>query len=328
MNKDISSDFFALVKEAESIALTTHIHSDGDGMVTCFALQEIMKASGFDSTIVTDGEELDRYAFLMRYTKVQAFHEDMDFGLVIVLDCNSYDRIGNRHTLLDKARKVAVLDHHMIEHNHIPADLQLVDYSYPSVGALIWRSMRETIQKLNPAVRKYVADCVYVSILNDSNNFSNANTNATMFEISAELAQEGIKAHELHMAYLQNHSAKEMLYVGRSLSTIRLFEDGKYLFLHSDKALAEELDVDPSAYMSVTRWVQGISGLSAIAYFREDEPGMWKISLRSLILDMHEVAARHGGGGHRQASGLTLMGSLQEVQEVILHDLKQANSLS
>jgi len=119
-----------------------------------------------------------------------------------------------------------------------------------------------------------------------------------------------------------------MLYVGRSLSTIRVLDDGKYLFLYSDKALAEELGVDPSAYMSVTRWVQGVSGLSAIAYFREDEPGLWKVSLRSLVFDVQEVAARHGGGGHRKASGLTLQGSLQEVQAIILRELKQANPIS
>lgn len=328
MNKDISSELFALVKEARSIALTTHKDSDGDGMVACYALQQILAASGHDSTIVSDGEDLDRYAFLNRKPTVEIFREDMSFELVIVLDCNSYDRIGQRRALTDKARKVVVLDHHVIEHNPIPADLQVVDYAFPSVGALLWRCLAESIQKLNPDWRKYVADCVYVSILNDSNNFSNANTNATMFEISAELAREGIKAHELHMAYLQNHSAKEMLYVGRSLSTIRLQDDGKFLFLHSDKALADELGVDPSAYMSVTRWVQGVSGLSAIAFFREDEPGMWKVSLRSLVFDVQEVAARHGGGGHRKASGLTLQGSLQEVQAIILRELKQANPIS
>ena len=76
--------------------------------------------------------------------------------------------------------------------------------------------------------------------------------------------------------------------------------------------------------MSVTRYVQGVAGLRAIAYFREVEPDIWKVSLRSLILDVQKIAAIHGGGGHRKASGLTLMGKLPDVQDLIQRELAQA----
>lgn len=325
--KDITIELFALVNKAKSIALTTHMNSDGDGMVACFALQEILKQKGFASTIITDGEDLQRYGFLMQDPHILPFNEDLRFDLCIVLDCNSYDRLGKREALVRGASKVAVLDHHVIEHNPISAELTLIDYSFASVGALLWHSLASAIQTLSPELRRYVADCVYVTILNDSNNFSNANTNAAMFDLAADLAREGVQPQQLHMFYLQNHSPVEMQYVGRSLATIRLHEGDKYLFLHSDYALAEELGINPSDYMSVTRWVQGISGLQAIAYFREDEPGHWKISLRSLELNVQEVAALHGGGGHRKASGLSLQGTLEEVQQIILRDIKTATRL-
>ncbi len=325
--KDITKELFALVDRAKSIALTTHMNSDGDGMVACFALQEILKQRGFASTIITDGEDLQRYGFLMQDPLVLPFNEDMRFDLCIVLDCNSYDRLGKRAMLVERANTVVVLDHHVVEHNPIPAHLQLIEPGYASVGALLWRSLASAIAELEPAARRYIADCVYVTILNDSNNFSNANTNAAMFDMAADLAREGIQAHQLYMAYMQNHSALEMLYVGRSLATIRLFAEGKFLFLHSDYALAQELGVNPSDYMSVTRWVQGVSGLKAIAYFREDAPGQWKVSLRSLELNVQEVAALHGGGGHRKASGLSLQGSLEEVQHTVLQDLLSASRI-
>lgn len=328
MHKDITQKLFALAQGAKSIVVTTHINSDGDGMVASLALQMLLKMNGLASTLVTDGEDISRYGFLMRDQVVEPFHDQMRCDLCIVLDCNSFDRIGNRRLLVDTAKNVVVLDHHVVEHNPIPATLSLIDHAYGSVGILLWHCLKSAISKLDASSRKYIADCVYVTILNDSNNFSNANTNHAMFATAAELAREGILPHLLHMAYLQNHSAKEMLYVGKSLANIRLLADDSFLFLHSDYALAQELEINPSDYMSVTRWVQGVSGLKAIAYFREDHPGDWKISLRSLELNVQEIAARYGGGGHRKASGLSLKGSLQEVQQIILSALQTAHPIS
>jgi len=324
MTHTINHQLFALVAQAKSIALTTHVASDGDGMVAAIALQEILRLKGQESTIITDGEDLSRYGFLMENTVHQVYQEGMAFELVLVLDCNSYDRLGERAALIKAAKRVFVLDHHVIEHQPIPADLELIDSHYVSVGAMIYRLFEQEIMSLEPERRKYIADCVYVTILNDTNNFANANTTAEVFALCADLARQGLQAHLINMAYLQNQSAKEMLYLGHSLASIKLYHHDQILFLHSALALAQKLELDPSSLMSISRYVQGVQNLLAIAYFREVKPDVWKISLRSLQLNVQEFAARHGGGGHRKAAGLTLKGSLQQVQELILTELTQA----
>lgn len=293
-------------------------------MVAAFALQEILRLKGFASTIVTDGEDLSRYSFLMDNAVYKAYQEGMQYDLLMVLDCNGRDRLGQREALVDAAQKVFVLDHHVPEHGVIKADLQLIDPSYVSVGAMIFRLFERVIKSFEPEARKFIADAVYVTILNDTNNFSNANTHAEVFELCAELVTMGARPHLLHQAFLQNQSAQEMLYIGRSLASIRMHLEGRILFLHSDLALAEELKLDTSTIMSVSRYVQGVANLDAIAYFQEIEQGIWKVSLRSLKLNVQEIAARHDGGGHRKASGLTLRGNLQDVQKIILEDLSQA----
>ena len=324
MTKDISNKLFALAHGAKSIAITTHIHSDGDGMVAAFALQEILRVKGLATTIITDGEDLSRYSFLMDNAVHQAYQEGMSFELVLVLDCNGRDRLGQRAALLDAAQKVFVLDHHVPEHGVIKADLQVVDSHYVSAGAMLYRLFEHEIIGFEPAVRKFIAEAVYVTILNDTNNFSNANTNAEVFELCADLSKQGALPNYLHQAFLQNQSAQEMLYIGHSLASISLHLDKRILFLHSDLALAQELNYDPASAMSVSRYVQGVANLDAIAYFQEIKPEIWKISLRSLKLNVQEIAASHGGGGHRKASGLTLKGNLQDVQKIVLEDISRA----
>jgi len=324
MKNSISNELFALAHKAKSIAITTHIHSDGDGMVAAFALQEILRIKGFASTIITDGEDLSRYSFLMDKAVHQPFAEGMQYELLMVLDCNSRDRLGPRAALVDAAEMLFVLDHHVPEHGVISADLQLIDPHYVSAGAMIFRLFERDIMGFEPSARKFISEAVYVTILNDTNNFSNANTRAEVFQLCACLARQGAQPHLLHQAFLQNQSPQEMLYVGHSLASIRLHLEDRVLFLHSDLALAKDLNYDPASAMSVSRYVQGVANLSALAYFQEVQQEVWKISLRSLKLNVQEIAASHGGGGHRKASGLTLKGNLQEVQDIILKELSQA----
>ena len=324
MTPDFSSELFALVSKAESIAITTHISSDGDGMVAAIALQELLRHQGGDSFIVTDGEDLARYSFLSENIKSVRFHSEMLFDLVIVLDCNSYDRLGERGKLVQDAKHRVVIDHHVVEHAPIAADLEAIDSHFVSVGALLFHLFEEQIRALDPQAIKFIADCVYVTILNDTNNFGNANTTADVFELCRDLVNCGALPHLLNMAFLKNQSAQELQYVGQSLANIRLLEDGKILFLHSDLDMAHRLGFDPEQSMSVTRYVQGVPGLTAIAYFRELKPELWKVSLRSLKLDVQSLAADFGGGGHRKASGLTIKGSLADVQAEIHQALRKA----
>ena len=320
----LAKDIWELARPATTIAITTHVESDGDGMVAAFALQHLMQLEGFEATIVTDDEDLSLYSFLGHEPSVIGYKASATTDLVVVLDCNSYDRLGQRAELVSSAAKVVVIDHHVIEHNPIKADLAYIDTKYASVGALLYAVFESQLQALSLEEQSYFAECVYVTLLNDTNNFTNANTDAGVFELAAKLVKHGAKPYQLYMAYMQNNSAGEMRYIGGTLATIELHHNEEILFMHSDLALKESCKVDPALFRKATRYVQGVRGLKALVYFREDEPGLWKLSLRSLALNVQEIASRYGGGGHRQASGCTMQGSLSEIKKRILDDLKQA----
>ncbi len=324
MENNFSNLLFVLLSKAKSIALTTHLNSDGDGMVALFALQEILWQKGLDSTIISDGEDLARYDFLMHKAKVLPFEESMQYDATIVVDCNSYDRLGQRRALVDRADNVAIIDHHILEHNPIEGDLLHIDYRQVSVGAMVWQLFEDEIKSYEPDLRNFIARCTYVSILNDTNNFVNANSKKDVFELAAKLCDEGIEPHVLNREFFHNYSANEILYNGRTLSTLTMELDGRVLFLYSDYALAQSLNYDPENKMSVVRHVQGVAEAEGVIYCQEKSPDVWKVSLRSLILNVQEIAARFGGGGHRRASGLTIEGSLAKVKETLLREFEKA----
>jgi phosphoesterase RecJ-like protein len=62
-----------------------------------------------------------------------------------------------------------------------------------------------------------------------------------------------------------------------------------------------------------------VKAVQAAVFFKEAEDGHWRVSLRSKgEIDVGRVARSFGGGGHKNASGCTLEGSLDGVRARIL----------
>lgn len=324
----LTDNIIELIKSAQSIVITTHVNPDGDGFCAALALQRILSVWNKDSIILTDNDDLSRYAFLMDASSMAVFNKDAmplpDADLLFVLDCNSYDRLGDRSVLVESARHTVLLDHHVVEHSPITAEYSIIDPAYVSVGAIIFELFRECILSQNQDDQLYVGNCLYTTILNDTNNYANANTNAAVFTFAADLCALGIKPHVLYKEYFLNHSAEEMRYVGETLSTIELHFGRKLLTMHSTLEMMNRNNLNADSIMNITRWVQGVQGLDAIAYLREDAQGKYVLSLRSVKLNVNEIAVRYGGGGHRQASGATVHGTFSEVMSMLLRDFQEA----
>lgn len=304
------------------VGIMSHVEPDGDGFAASLALQLILKDRGLESEIIVDQDShLERFAFLMEGASVLTYHEGMSYDLLIVLDCNSYSRVGERTSLIRDAGHVILIDHHVPENGIIKTDYSFVDISAASAGAIVFRALQSEIAALPEALRIEVANCIYVTIINDTNNFINANTNAEVFRIAAELCELGISPAQLYKEYFLNHGALEMRYIGEVLSTIELHNDGRVLYMYSTLEMQARNKLTADSIMNITRWVQGVRDIDIIAYLREEKPGEYRLSLRSPRFDVNSVAVAYGGGGHVSASGANLRGDLDSLKAELLGNL-------
>lgn len=313
------------LKPGRSVGIMSHIEPDGDGFAASLALQLFLRARGLASEIVVDpGSNLDRFSFLIEGAELRNHTSGLRYDLLIVLDCNSYNRLNARAEVVRNSRRVILIDHHVPENGIIQTDYSFVDTTAASVGAIIFRALKTEIEALPPEMGRSIADCVYISIINDTNNFINANTDAEVFRIAAELTELGISPSRLYKEYFLNHEALEMRYIGEVLSTIELYNDDRVLFMYSTLDMQRRNRLTADAIMNITRWVQGVRDIDIVAYLREEEPGTYKLSLRSPKADVNAVAASYGGGGHRSASGANLRGDLDSLKKELLGKLEAA----
>lgn len=75
-------------------------------------------------------------------------------------------------------------------------------------------------------------------------------------------------------------------------------------------------------------FLRRLRGTRAAVILREEEGGAFKFSLRSTGEDnVQAVAARFGGGGHRNAAGGTIEASLSQAKEALIKALGEGLQL-
>jgi len=328
---DLREVVLSSIEKYDKIGLLTHENPDGDGLSTCLALKEIIEAMGKQADIVLEEPPIESLGFLEAEKRTILIKGILSYPLILLVDSQSRNRLGSCGSLLDKAELIIAIDHHL-ENSEIRSEnkkngIRDVDllYNKPhtvSAGAIIFRTLQKEILQLPEDKRRYCVTAIYVSVINDTNNYTNKNTDAEVFSLAAELARMGILPYEVTAKFLYKRSVSYYRFIGQALSTIRTVADGRVLFFHSTQKMLSDNNLNIDATSKITNWVKKPVGVEVVVYFRELERDRYRLSLRSENLDVNKIAVKYGGGGHRVAAGCEICGKLEYIETVILEDIR------
>jgi len=308
------------IDKVSSIGIVTHQDPDGDGFCSALALQEILYPR--DVKIVLEEPAPQVYDYLDGRKRSIVYSDDLKYDLLIFLDCHELNRIGRCLPLVSKAKKIIIIDHH-IPGKIIPEANTFIDSSKVCVGVIIFNMFKEKIRKLNQDSQKYIADAIYTTILNDTDNFLNKNTDWETYWICSELIKLGLVPGVTAEKFLMNKSPNELKFIGEVLSTIETYLDNKVLFMHSTTEMLEHNNLKNDATSKLTRWVKGTKGIEVITYFQQIEEEKYRLNLRSNLVNVNKIAVKFGGGGHKRAAGCKIKGSLNEVKNLVLRNIRE-----
>ncbi len=312
------------IKSAQSVCLTTHVNPDGDGLCACLAVKRIFRNLVPKVEFVVDDLELERYDFLHVQSEVITLEEAGNYDLVLVIDLHDSNRLGTRIKLAQTAKTVLIIDHHEIKEALLPADFAWIDPSLVCTGWMVHYLFQSEIANLTSEDKLFVGKCLYTTLLNDTNNFVNSNTNKQAFELAAKTVEYGANPAEISESYLEAHTAAEMKLIGTILLTLETMQNGKIAIMHCTREMLQQYGLGPEATSNLTRLIQNLKGVEAAVFVREESSDYYRLSLRSKTIDVNKIAVKFGGGGHIRASGCHLKGSLTEVKQLILNEIMQA----
>ena len=296
------------------VVVTSHLRPDGDSIGSSLALAWALKALGTDVRVIHRDRapiQLTEFPGVGEILIGETLPEETD--AVVVLECGDLERTGLTG-FADRA--VINIDHHPGNAGYGTA--QWIDGSAAACGEMIF----EIIVELGVPLTEHMAIQLFVAIVTDTGSFRYPGVSPRTFSISARLLEAGADPASVARKLFDSHTLGRLRLQGAVLQTMEIDETGRLAILRLDNAMlaaaagtAEETDGLINLPLSV-------KAIQAAVFFKEAEHDQWRVSLRSKgDVDVGRIARAFGGGGHKNASGCTLTGALDDVKARVFMQL-------
>ena len=182
--------------------------------------------------------------------------------------------------------------------------------------------IRELLRRLGLSLTPAVALNLYTAIHTDTGSFRYSNTTARTFRIAADLTQAGAEPALVTEWLYQRRAPRALNELGELLRRIQLGDNGAVAWLAVPRGLVSE---EFMAAEDVVTYPRSIGGVKVAVLLREEAPGMVKVSLRGKgEVAVNRIAGRFGGGGHENAAGCTVRGTLDEATATVIAAVREA----
>jgi phosphoesterase RecJ-like protein len=159
---------------------------------------------------------------------------------------------------------------------------------------------------------------MFAALSTDTGDFRYSNATGRAFRAAGEMVDAGAQPPEVANWVHNNRSLASVRLLGESLRSLRVICNGKLALITADAEAFRRADAGPEDTEETVNIPRSIAGVEAVAYFKQWEPGLVRVSLRSRgSVDVRSVAASFGGGGHTNAAGCTIQGELSEIENKV-----------
>ncbi|MCP4684854.1 MAG: bifunctional oligoribonuclease/PAP phosphatase NrnA [bacterium] len=314
------------LEKATRIMVVSHIDPDGDALGTQLAFGSYLKSLGKEVHLVRDSGIPDKYRFLPGVDKIvqaNSLPKDISFDTGLVLECPSLKRAGSAAGFLANGLQIVNIDHHQDSAEY--GTVNWIDTKASSVGEMAY----EYFQATDFDIDSDVATCLYTAILTDTGRFRYASTTSRTMTIAGNLIAHGADPRVICDFVYYDMKAPTMILTGRVLNSIEYHHDGRVCILTLTADMLAESGADESDSDGLVDFTLFTKGVTTGALLKEIDADTTKVSLRSCNgVNVAEIAAKFGGGGHFNAAGCRVPLSLDKAKQEILKLLRDANGQS
>ena len=294
-----------------------HVHPDADVLGTLLALGEALASLGWD--VVAGGPHpapgvLSFLPGVDRYRRLEGL--DGAFDVTVLTDCPNP---GRTEGLIDAAKRASAavvnVDHHPDNRRY-----GTVNWIEPSAAAT-GEMMYDLLMALGAPITPSIATNLFTAIHTDTGSFRYSNVTPRTFEIAGALVAAGADPALVSNALYERRPAPALRQLGDVLSRVTVSDDGRIAWIALPAETVPEAFVEAEDLVNYPRSIESVR----VACFLREREGQVKVSLRGKgDIDVSAVAHRFGGGGHPNAAGFSVPGTLVTVTRDVLAAVRAA----
>ena len=325
-----------LIEQAKKIVILTHMAPDGDAMGSALALWNQLKSTEYRA------QNTDREVNVIVPNAFPAFFNWMpgageiliyekeakrcdtliaEAELFLCTDFNDAKRIGpvGEKMLQSNAPKI-LWDHHL----H-PTDFADILFSFPEACSsceIVYRWMKSTEYRVQ---NTDIATCIYTGLMTDTGNFTFNSTSCKLYEIIAELVRAGVKKDAIYDAVFNQYSIDRVRLMGYALyRKMRIYPEAHLALITLSADELDQYHYQVGDTEGLVNMPLQIGEIYYSVYMREErpKPGTPKPRIRISFRSQGDrpvniwASEVFHGGGHANASGGELFGSLNQAVQL------------
>lgn len=327
------------LRSARSVLITSHEKPDGDAIGSCAALARALRSLGIEVEVWLLGAVTPNLAALAEDLAPRHAPPDQpgpDHDLCVVVDTGAWTQLGPLADYLSTRRDSIIgIDHH--RRGDDIASMRFVDPTAASCTQVLVPLIDALGVPLHEGGDESgwfsIAEAVMLGLATDTGWFRFESFDALGFTLGARLMEARADKNRLIRLVEECDRPQRIHMAGRALSGARFLHDDRAVVMTLGQQDFAEVGARPEELSGIVNQPMSVAGVEVSVLLTQSEPGRVKGSFRSKppmepgssrYIDVNQVAARFGGGGHIHAAGARFEGTLDEVVDLVQAALESA----
>ncbi|MGH7723140.1 MAG: DHH family phosphoesterase [Candidatus Dormibacteria bacterium] len=295
--EDVVDDIRAILDRAGVIVCLAHRDADADSLGSALGFALSMRAMGRDVRVLVPAPMPRMLEYLPGFDTIS---EDAggDVDVLFTFDCATVGRFGDKQDLIRRTATVVNVDHHVSNEGF--GTVNLIEAGASATGQVVHR----LLTMLGAPITAGVATNLYAALFTDTGGFRHENTTEVALRLGAELVAAGANPGWVALKSYKSRSVPQLKLEGLAVARLHTELDGRLIWSEITAAMLAEAGADMMESEGVIDQLQSIDTMEIAVLFKENSPGVTKVSVRTR--DPHDATAvcrPFGGGGHHRAAG-------------------------
>jgi len=299
------------LKQANNIVIISHIRPDGDTLGSAFALLFTLEKMGKTARVECADPFPKKYEVIFGGYQPKEF----DAQFVVTVDVASLTLLGDLADVYGDRIDLCI-DHHIS--NNIPAKQHLIDTTAPAATQVI----ADVVEGLGIAPDQYIANAIFTGLATDTGCFKYDNVTPKTHRCAADMIEAGAQHGKINKIMFDTISRGRIEVEKQIISTLEYHYNGEIALVVIPDGLTKKHHVSDEELDGISAFPRKIEGVRAGITMREKGDGKYRISVRSGDgVNASAICGALGGGGHKNAAGCTIEGTLELAKEAILREV-------
>jgi phosphoesterase RecJ-like protein len=305
------------VRTRRRFVLSSHSRPDGDSIGSQLAMAYALREMGKEATVVNaDPAPPPMMAFPGVPDIRLAPSVEGEFDAAIIMECGDLKRTGvsglERFLVIN-------IDHH--PGNSAFGAINWFDASAAACAEMVF----DVVRALGVPLTKEIATHVYLAILTDTGSFHYSSISPRTFDICRECLEAGVDPVLVARNVYDSNNMGRLKLFGAVLGAMQIDQTGRIAIVYVDHEMARAAGGTYEDTEGLVNLPLTVKEIEAVVFFKQEKGDEYRVSLRSKgDVDIGSIAKEYGGGGHKNASGCTIAGPIEELQKTLVEKIEGA----